>query len=465
MEKTKSKSSIIKLLFSILIILTLMIIKSSNVQADIADASSLGANDFPDSFNMGVMDFYGGSGMPFGPEPYYFGDFFCSNHHTQLTRRVNGSTVVYVHRTNKGYWNESITYDKFDTRELEQSIAAGYYMYKAGAGSNVELQNVVWASGQWASKKGYVQNLVQYKGDTANGSASSKLISRAEDWANFYYNLIVPSGNNKINIEVKPDTPDSLRVMVNQPDRTFIQGPYKIDIINSSGASMSGTATQHIQSPNIGTLVYNEIMGNNVGQDVLRFCEVGKAVATIKYTDGSTSTQIVNTPTTQGTVKLLDEAGNEILFPQFGQQFFIKVAVSPAESAGRTVETVEMDFDLDFTTKFKGTTHMYKAGEVRYELNNEILKVWTDFGLKYDLGNQTGWFLKKTIDELIAEAGTICKPSQLLTYIEKQIRERAIAAGVDHVGFMVGQEQKFEAYVYAIRPNETRTYYGLRGIN
>lgn len=446
MEKTKSKSIIIKLLFSILIVLVLMIIKSSNVQAA------------PDRFNMGVLDIWGGDGICPGPEPYLFGNvdenYFCANHHTQLVRRIDGKIVVYQNRLKKEgdpYYNEQIQYANTEVREVEQSIAAGFYMYKAGGGTAAELQQVVWASGQWAGKSGYVNNLVEYKGDTANGSAGSKLISRAEDWANLYYNLIVPSGNNKINIDVEPDDPASLRVMVNQPDRYFIQGPYKIDIINSSGASMSGTATEHIQSPNIGTLVYNEIMGNNVGQDVLRFCEITKAEATVKYTDGTTSTLTVHTPTTgkPGDVTLLDENGNEILFPQFGQQFFIKVAVPTSLSAGRTVATVEMDFDLDFTTKVKGKTYIYKADRILYELNIDTLKAWTDF--KVDGGNDqfSRWKLNKSINALIAEAGNINTPGKLYQYLMNQIKNSAKAAGVDYLGYIEGLDMKFTAFIKA----------------
>ena len=137
--------------------------------------------------------------------------------------------MVYRNRNNGNYYNEEIEYLAKAQPAVEQSIAAGYYAYKLGAGSNKELQNVVWASGQWEGKPGYVNNLSNYTGTTV--SATNALYDRAEGWANFYYNLLQPSGM-RLNIDVLPVSEDDLRIYVDQNARTYTEGPYMLSLIH-----------------------------------------------------------------------------------------------------------------------------------------------------------------------------------------------------------------------------------------
>ena len=218
----KRKSIIRKLLFIVLSIISLMII--SNTKASAAS--------FPNSFNMGTLDLFGGEGITSGPETYLFGDYYCGNHNLPLTRTEDGTKggrkLVHLNRNNSSYYNEQITYTFSKSVEIEQSIAGGRLAYENGGGSKVELQKIVWASGQWNGKPGYVNNLPNYTGTTT--SASNVLEERAGAWANFYYNILQVSGN-KIIIQTSPTDENEMRVYVDQDARTYTQGPYKIDII------------------------------------------------------------------------------------------------------------------------------------------------------------------------------------------------------------------------------------------
>ena len=52
-----------------------------------------------------------------------------------------------------------------------------------------------------------------------------------------------------------------MRVYVDQDARTYTQGPYKIDIINSSGAVLNDVVTEHYTGITLGAMVTNEILG------------------------------------------------------------------------------------------------------------------------------------------------------------------------------------------------------------
>ena len=66
--KKRKISIIIKILFSLLVIVALMILKSSSSEA----------------FMMGSLDSEGGEGLSSAPEPYLFGEYYCVNHSLHL---------------------------------------------------------------------------------------------------------------------------------------------------------------------------------------------------------------------------------------------------------------------------------------------------------------------------------------------------------------------------------------------
>lgn len=429
MDKLKSKHITIKILFSIVIILALMIM-GQNVQAA------------PNSFLIGNLDVYGGDGIAPGPEPFKFGNYWCIDHSLPLVRRVNGNIVVFRNRQSaEEYYNEQINYHRKASLKTEQSIVAAYYAYGKNGGTQWDFQRVVWSSGQWAGKNGYVNNLNKYIGTHQSSTAnSSKVVARGEDWANFYYNYLKETGNDKVNIKVTPTDEKDIRVCVNQPDRTFIQGPYQIDLTDSSGKVMNNNSTQYASYTNIGTLVYNEILGKNVGEDIFQFCKVKTATTTVKYTDGSSEQKGIKTPSTDGPVIFLDESGSEIPFPEFGKKFYLKV---PMGSEAKAVQTIEFDFNLDYMTNISGKTTQYDAYTILFEINNDTLQKWANStNIGRDEEHETVFKLNQSISEVGATS-----TEDLAEYIHKKIIENARKDGVKADDQLVIESSASRAYI------------------
>ena len=425
----KQKSIISKLLFSLLIVVALMIIKSNKVSAF-------------DTL-MGGMDFHtgptAGDGITIGPHMYNYGDQWCVDNTKTLARTDTGSKggtcIAYVNRNKNdySYRNEMNHYALSNSAQVEQSIAAAYYTYKLmGQGSKTEMQQNVWSSGQWKGKEGYHNNLVNYTGNKQ--SAGSKAISaRAQQWANFYYNVLKPSGM-KVNIDVKPTDEKELSVYVDQIARTYTQGPYMIDLKNSGGASIAKQKTEYSNGEDLGTLIYNEIIEENPGEEYFKFCELDEVYATVKYTDGSIQEKVK--------IKILDENGQELKFPKFTEIFYIQIQIPAGET--RTVETFEMDFKLKYITELPGKVNTYKSDWIEYELTCEQLKELTTSILFYDAGRESSWKTMESISTIGVE-----NEGQLRAYLLAKIVEAARIKGYNIVAVDVVKTSGFKAHFYA----------------
>ena len=381
MIKTK-KRIILKILVCLLIALGIMLIKSISLAAD--------------SFKMGTLDIHDGEGITAYPETYLFGEYYCVDHSLHLARTEDGtkntSPIVHYNRNHAAYYNEEITYLYNATYNVEQSIAAGYVAYNLGAGSNKQFQNVVWASGQWASHSGYVNNLSKYTGTTL--SAGDELSERAQGWANFYYNILQVSGK-KLLIDTKPTSEEDLRVYVDQNNRTYTEGPYMINIVDSKGNILTNKDTEHYDGSTLGNLVYNEILGKNEGCSSFQFCKLADSNAEVTYTDGNTETF--------SDITILDASGNAIDFPNFGEVFYIRIDV-PTDNTN-TISQIVPHFELKYYTKITGTADMYKASALAYELNIDKASEYTDseYNDASDDDRKTTFYTNKKIKELQAE--------------------------------------------------------------
>ena len=409
----RKKSLLKKIVFMLMIIVAFILINSSDSQA----------------FTMGSLDVNGGEGISAGPQPYLFGDYYCIDYSRPLTRTEDGTKnsnrIVYQNRNNGNYYNEEIQYDTYATVNVEQSIAAGYLAFRLGAGSNAQFQNVVWASGQWQGKPGYVNNLHNYTGTTV--SATNALYDRAEGWANFYYNLLQPSGM-RLNIDVLPTSEDDLRIYVDQNARTYTEGPYMINILDASGNIINNTATEYHSAGTIGNLLYQEISGLNLGSGVFQFARLNSATATLSYTDGSTS-EISN-------ITILDANGNVLAFPKPGEVFYIRVEIPSGES--RTVSRIEPHFNVQYLTQIPGSVIQYRATTLRYEITNDKIRKWAEATLVHDDGNTSDWFFNKTIAEIGADA--FSRESLVVGYLYSIIFNNARADGFDLSGAHDGSE-------------------------
>ena len=409
----RKKSLLKKIVFMLMIIGAFILINSSDSQA----------------FTMGSLDVNGGEGITAGPQPYLFGDYYCIDYSRPLTRTEDGTKnsnrIVYQNRNNGNYYNEEIQYDTYATVNVEQSIAAGYLAFILGAGSNAQFQNVVWASGQWQGKPGYVNNLHNYTGTTV--SATNALYDRAEGWANFYYNLLQPSGM-RLNIDVLPTSEDDLRIYVDQNARTYTEGPYMINILDASGNIINNTATEYHSAGTIGNLLYQEISGLNLGSGVFQFARLNSATATLSYTDGSTS-EISN-------ITILDANGNVLAFPKPGEVFYIRVEIPSGES--RTVSRIEPHFNVQYLTQIPGSVIQYRATTLRYEITNDKIRKWAEASQVYFDGNNSEWTFDKSIAEMGADAFN--RESLVVGYLYALIFNNARADGFDLSGAADGSE-------------------------
>ena len=374
----KENKIIRKILISLIIIFALMIIKSISSNA----------------FTMGTLDINGGQGITSYPQTYLFGEYYCVDHSLHLARTEDGtkntSPIVHYNRNYAAYYNEEITYSYNTTFDVEQSIAAGHLAYEAGAGSNVQFQNVVWASGMWSGKPGYVNNLSTYTGTTISGTGSA-LYERAQGWANFYYNILQVSGM-KLMIDIQPTSEDDLRVYVDQNNRTYTEGPYMINIVDASGNILTNNSTEHYDGGTLGNLVYNEILGLNAGCSYFQFIKMSNSNAEVTYTDNNTETF--------SDITILDAGGNVIEFPKFGEIFYIRIDVPTGNT--NTISQIVPHFEIKYYTKLTGASQMYKASKLVYELNLDKSCEYTDakFNTAQDNDRLTTFYTNKTIYDL-----------------------------------------------------------------
>ena len=403
----KRKGIILKLLICFIAVLALMIIKGTTSQA----------------FTQGGIDVDGSTGMPIAPEPYQEGDRWCSNHANHLVVTEDGtkntSPIVHINRI-KGsdYYNQESTYtEDVEFDDIEQSIAAGFLAYKRRAGTQDEFQTVVWASGQWKEKAGYVNNLGKYTGTTLNGGGSA-LSDRAEGWASFYYNYLYPNGGQLL-IDVQPTSEEDIRVYVDQNARTYTEGPYMINLLDASGGIATNKAATYHSAGTIGNLLYQEISGLNVGCSIFQFAKLNSATATVTYTDGSTEEF--------STITILDANGGVLTFPKPGEVFYIRIEIPAGET--RTVAKIEPHFSVNYLTKISGTATQYVASAIVYELNVETSEKLTDSTCYADDGRLTKYYTNDSILTL-RENHRVINQEDLNHYLEGLILDDENIVGI-----------------------------------
>lgn len=402
----KKKKIFIKLMIALFVVLVLMIIKGTTSQA----------------FTQGGLDVNGSTGMPIAPEPYQEGNRWCSDHSLHLVVTEDGtkntSPIVHINRIgDEDYYNQETNYTKDQKfKDIEQSIAAGYLAYKLGARLDSKFQDVVWSSGQWKDYAGYINNLSKYTGTTLSGGTGD-LNDRAEGWASFYYNYLYPN-NKQLLIDVKPTSEEELRIYVDQNARTYTEGPYMINLLDTSGGIVTNKKATYHSAGTIGNLLYQEIAGLNVGCGLFQFAKLNSATATVSYTDGS-SDEFSN-------ITILDANGGVLKFPKPGEIFYIRLEIPSGEA--RTVSKIEPHFCVQYLTKISGTATQYKASAIAYELNVEKSEELTDSNCISDDGRLTKYWTNESM--LALRDKGVNNQEDLKNYLEDLILDDANIVGI-----------------------------------
>lgn len=447
MIQEKIKRNIKKLLFIMILILAIFLVRGSEVKA----------------YVFGSVDKLDGTHVPPGivknPQPYYYqydhnGEvIFCGQEGTALRRKEGSKTygggddITILLGT---YNDQKTIYYVDKTVDAEQSIAAAYYAYRilhpnpdqdrnnAKTGDRRKVQDVIWASGQWqtltktastntmptfrlAAVNGsgvstlssvangkYVQNLVSYSGKTTDNQVNDPIKGRGEAWANFYYKILAKSGM-KLNIKTSPQASnaDDLKVFVDSNDRSYTQGPYKLDLVDSNGNILTNDATEHYNGITLGTLVYNEICGYNPGSNLFQFCTLKSMNANVTYSDGSTQNY---------SVEVIDNSGNVIKFPKFGEDTYFRIKIPKSET--RTVKTINYNLSLEYFTELDGTTYVYRNETAQYEVDQDTIAKWADSSTSGS-GRGSIWVTNDTLREL--DSHGVTNESTLLQYLKNLI--------------------------------------------
>ena len=246
------------------------------------------------------------------------GNTFCGGHGWTLTlRKYYASGQTPVPDIAGGGRAQQVTYSLSKTTEMAQSIA----YIRAFGGSAEDIQYVVWASRDWSKYTGGTSCLVD-SSQAVNVTTTTRkgLQGRATQFANFVYQAL--NGSQKLGITYSPvnENDSSLKVMVNQSNKTYTVGPYTIKFQNQNTRAIRGNET-------MGELVYKEITRQNIGQtDANTFCK-GQMIAKIIYKNGT------YTNLDSSKFSLIDANGDNIQnkFPKFGQTFYIRYNAGDAD--------------------------------------------------------------------------------------------------------------------------------------
>ena len=463
MKKLKELNVLVKTLVSVLLALLTIILMQTQAKAmslgglDDLETGTQSGDYFTPNMRQTYYSIHDKNGRP----------VFCSASNMELVSLQNTETV------NGQYDNQIINYEPVEENiETEQSIAAAYMAYeyyKNNNGYNFGIddngngipvteehmrkmvQIAVWYSEIWSpnsdwlyqtastvtmptyrlatatktdmarltSNNGYVSNIDESKNNMPTWNTDimlksyydDKIIERAEAWANFYYEILNKSGM-KLNIQTSPIDQDDVEVEVDQNNRTYIQGRYKADIVDSNGNVLNDVYTKNIRfedertgtkydettqgnsygselGTTLGTLVYNEILGLNPGCDSFQFCKLtdqNALEAIVKFSNGETA---------RYDVEIIDDSGHALAvdMPEFGKEYYFKVTIPSNET--RQVESITYEFNLTYFTKLDGLSNLYKSTDTKLSVKDERLEQWTDTTVSESI-----WETNKTIQEL-----------------------------------------------------------------
>ncbi len=279
-------------------------------------------------------------------------DTFCAGFGWSLPRRLtyHENDKTYVPDGGVGAAQQYVEWHHEKTVDIPQSVAYA----RANGATDVELQDVVWASWQWQG--------TSYDGSTCLIGVDTNLKTnpydgtirgRSNQFCNFIYRALYKD-NKEYKLGLNCTTSStSLEVLVDQSNKTYTVGPYTISFQHQSWEGVNGC-----EGTTMGSLVYNEIIGKNKGETSSnQFCS-GSIAAYAKYTDGSKGTLT--------DIEIIDANGNKITkFPKFGQKFYVR---AKQKNDAKQIDIIKPLVKINFMTPYSGIAKSYKSYKITYNM-------------------------------------------------------------------------------------------------
>ena len=269
--------------------------------------------------------------------------YYCANPNYASSRRLRNSKQVDNSPAiaDGGYpaTRQETTYALSKSGALPQSVAYAKWQNA----SNVEMQDIVWASWQWNDGNILMAN----DGLTLNVN-SSGIRGRSQRFANFINKVLTNGTTFDVTSKPTDDESDDLKILIDQANTTYTVGPYVIDFASSSQTTLDGQMT-------LGDLVYDEIVNNYTGKFIW-----GQISADITDSNGNISST--------GDVEIVDASGNVLStrFPKFGQEFYVRYTSSDK------ITKINPNLSINFVTKISGTGNTYTSTQCEYIIHDDV---------------------------------------------------------------------------------------------
>lgn len=269
-----------------------------------------------------------------------------------------------------------------------------------------------------------------------NDRNDNPLYCRSYQFANFIYFAL--NSEQKLGLHYTPtqDNSEDLNVLVDQANCTYTVGPYTVSFDNQSNTGINGW------NNSMATLVRQEILGANLGEnEENQFC-TGKITTNIIYDNGTTRENV--------SVDILDENGRiinpndkGIVFPEFGKEFYIRYNASIDEDL---IKKIEPSIQINYARKLTGSFWTYRSKTVEYYMIEDqggiLQDVVEDESLdpvKVDENGDVSWVCKAlSPTQLTTEGGVMTFNqtveewvSSIKTKIVEELKERGSGWGLD----------------------------------
>ena len=272
---------------------------------------------------------------------------------------INGRTVYCMHHGdvlggelyiggNLIKEDDFVTFGVVESEQLgEVEASTGYAMWleKVLGEDHQAVQITIWNSKDFDANSNVVSN-----NSKTEGRANTEIQQRAMQYGYFYHG-IVKNLNGELfkNVTNK----DNLKVMVNQDDRTYTVGPYKIALNVNSTNQFTQEGAEYL---------YKELLKqNNYYKDETAWANFDDINNIIKGLNGTGA-------------QFLDKSGKVIEFPDFtknvtdGVEFYIRF--KPAND-GEIAETGEPEINVEYFKKFNAYRGVYyPSTDDTYIFNN-----------------------------------------------------------------------------------------------